>query len=216
MHNRNSVESLCVEAINRISATVTHELKNTLSIINENAGFLNDLALMSGKDGSIPSQRVEDATNTIAQQVIRSNNIIKNLNRFSHSGDTPISQAKLLEVLQLMVELTARQAASSSVEVHIQCPEHIQLNTSLLPLEALVFSVLNTFYSVTDADGKITLEAKLQGTDAVIHFKNSNIEKNALENYTPGEKETILAQAIQGMITSSQDSIVITFGINKS
>lgn len=216
MQNQNNIDGLCVEVFSKISATVTHELKNTLSIINENAGFLNDLALMSGEDGSVPSQKVDDTTNKIAQQVTRSNTIIKNLNRFSHSGDTPISQANLFELLQLMVDLTVRQAASASVKVKIQCPDDITINTNLLPLEALVFYELETFYNLTDTVGNITIDAELQGTEVVIRIGNdSDQQKNPHEHCEPGEKEKLLAQSLEGTVTIDQGSVVITLAVNK-
>lgn len=93
MENKYDVDALCVEVFSKISATVTHEIKNTLSIINENAGMLNDFAIMAGEGGAVPSSQVDGATATIAKQVTRSNTIMLNLNRFSHSGDTPVRKA---------------------------------------------------------------------------------------------------------------------------
>ena len=73
MKNKYDVHALCVEVFSKISATVTHEIKNTLSIINENAGLLNDFTMMAGEEGGVPSGQVDSATATIAKQVYFAN-----------------------------------------------------------------------------------------------------------------------------------------------
>ncbi len=60
MKNTYEVDALCVEVFSRISAAVSHEIKNTLSIINENAGLLSDLALMAGEDGGVPTGHLQE------------------------------------------------------------------------------------------------------------------------------------------------------------
>lgn len=212
MKDQYDVDVLCVEVFSKISATVTHEIKNTLSIINENAGFLGDLAEMAGEDGSIPSQRIDDATTSITNQVSRANTIMKNLNRFSHSGDSPISQATLLDLLQLMVELTSRQAASRSVDVTINCPDDITIKTTLLPLEALLFYLLDNIYSASPAE-KTTLrvEACVKNSDVEIRFIGAKGQTDAFEQYRLGDKEHTLAEAIKGACSKSSNEITLSF-----
>lgn len=215
MKDQYDVHALCLEVFSKISATVTHEIKNTLSIINENAGFLNDLSVMAGDEGSVPCQRVDAATTTIAKQVTRSNTIMKNLNRFSHSGDVPVSQANLQELLQLMVELTSRQAASQSVNVNLNCPGDVTITTCLLPLEALLFYILDALYHVADAGANLGIEAKAIGIDVQVSFTGQEGPNHNFGEYIPGEKEQKLVQALEGTFTKSSDAITITFVCNK-
>lgn len=217
MKDEYDVDALCVEVFSKISATVTHEIKNTLSIINENAGFLNDLAMMAGDEGSVPSQRVYDATESIARQVTRSNAIMKNLNRFSHSGDVPVSQANLLELLQLMAALTSRQANSKSVKVSLNCSGEITITTCLLPLGALFFYILDTLYDAVNPGANICIEAiAIEGEVQVSFVGQEGLNHNNLDKYLSWEKEQKLVQVLEGTFRKSPDAIVITFACNKS
>ncbi len=213
MKNQNNVDALCIEVFSKISATITHELKNTLSIINENAGFLNDLALMAGDEGGVPSRRIGDATAAIEKQVARSNAIMKNLNRFAHSGDVPVSQANLAELLQLMVDLSSRQAASASIDVTLRCPNDISVTTSLLPLEALVFRVLLAIYNIAGAGTKLSIDAKLAGSDVEVCFQGE-AESCNFESCAEGEKELQLALFLKGSVTRGGNTVTLRFARN--
>jgi len=215
MKKNYDVHALCVEAFSKISASVTHEIKNTLSIINENAGLLNDLAMMAGEDGGVPSGQVDSATATIAKQVSRSNKIMLNFNRFAHSGDTPVGQANLQEILQLMIALTSRQAASKSVSVSIHCPDEITITTCLLPLEALLFFVLDNLYNVADGGATLHIEAIVTGTETKIIFTEEERQSGRFDQYNSGEEEQVLAQMLRGTCKKSSDAITIAFATNK-
>ena len=85
---KSTTDRLCVQVFAKISASISHEIKNTLSIINENAGLLEDFAQMAEEGTGVAVERVRAVTKTIAKQVDRSNIIMKNLNRFAHSADS--------------------------------------------------------------------------------------------------------------------------------
>lgn len=215
MKRQYDVDALCVEVYNKISATVSHEIKNTLSIINENAGLLNDLAMMAGEDGGVPTGQVDGATATIAKQVKRANTIMLNLNRFSHSGDTPVSQANLQEILQLMVALTSRKAASKSVTASIHCPDYITITTCLLPLEALLFFVLDNLYDIACGGATLCIEATVNGAETQINFTDKERPSGRFDKYNPGEKEQVLAQVLRGTCKKIPDAVKITFATDK-
>lgn len=214
MKKKYDVDALCVEVFSRISAAVSHEIKNTLSIINENAGLLNDLAMMAGEDGGVPSGHVDGAAATIAKQVTRSNTIMLNLNRFSHSGDTPVRQANLQDILQLMVALTSRQAASKSVSVSIHCPDDLAITTCLFPLETLLFFVLDNLYDMASGRTTLCIEATVTGAETQIIFTDNERSSGRFDKYQPGEKEQVLAQVLQGECKKIPDAVKITFATN--
>lgn len=199
------VEAICLEVYGMLSASITHEIKNTLSIINENAGLLQDLCSMVDGEEGIPAGRVESTMQTITSQVSRSSIIMKNLNRFAHSNDKVPGQTDLAEMLRLMVELTSRFAAMRKVSATVSGDPETTINTNLLVLHSLVFLTLYKLYgecpenSVLQVIGEVeearqvTIRFMLEGESAV----------NCPPGF-PGLKETTLAQEI-GATCKSQD-----------
>ena len=55
----------------KMTASISHEIKNVLAIINENAGLLGDLALLAERGVAIEPQRLNDMSRTVMKQVSR-------------------------------------------------------------------------------------------------------------------------------------------------
>lgn len=98
-----------------ISASVTHELKNALAIINENAGLMEDLSFMAEKGRPLDPARLKSLAANIIRQIQRADTIILNLNRFAHSADEAHKTIDLGDTLSLMVALSSRLAAMKSI-----------------------------------------------------------------------------------------------------
>lgn len=208
MDNNDEVHALCLEVFAGISAVVTHDLKNTLAIINENAGLLDDLACMAGEDAGVSTVRVRTAVEKISQQVARSNTIIKNLNRFAHSGDAPVAQAAVAELLHLMVALTGRKAAMRNVSVKIEeGGAQARIETSLFALEALLYRVLTHLYSTIPAGTGIVLAAEQDASGLTIRF-GADLAAGVTEGF-PGRGELVLLECLGGSLTVGEAAVVL-------
>src|SRR5574340_556498 len=131
-----TLDAACLQVFGKISAAVSHDLKNVLAIINESAGLLDDLALRAAKGIEIPPERLNIATARILKQVKRGDAVLKNLNRFAHTTDAPILQTNVAETMALMVDLARRQAVMIEVTDGGEAV-HIRLtNAAGLPLVA--------------------------------------------------------------------------------
>ena len=94
-----------------ITASVSHELNNILSIINEYSGLLDDLILAESKGKPIEKVRIQKIALNIAEQIKRQRDIIKLLNRFAHRVDVPIAQFNLNELVNDIIKLSQRFAS---------------------------------------------------------------------------------------------------------
>jgi hypothetical protein len=101
----------------KISASISHELKNALSIINESAGLLEDLTLMAQKGTSVDPGRLLSTAKRIQQQVGRSDMIIQNMNAFSHSIDRPLLRLDLRDLLTCLLFVTRRITDMKGIKV---------------------------------------------------------------------------------------------------
>lgn len=208
MNDKHDVDALCLEVFAGISAIATHDLKNTLAIINENAGLLDDLASMVDENDGVPTDRVKAAAAKVALQVARSNTIIKNLNRFAHSGDTPVARASVQDLLELMVALTGRKAAMNSLCVTVEGGKEHQVETSLFHLEALLYRILLHIYSAAVPGSSLVLSPGQDGTCLAISFK-VDLRTDSDGASFPGSKEQALLDDLAGSLEVHKQEIIL-------
>ena len=94
-----------------ITASVSHELNNVLSIINEYSGLLDDLVSGDNKDKPIEKERIQKIALNIAKQIKREQGIIKLLNRFAHRVDNTLVKFNLNELVTDITRLSQRFAS---------------------------------------------------------------------------------------------------------
>jgi len=76
----------------KMSACISHDVKNHLAIINEKAGLCGDLLMIAEQKGRpLDSDMVKELAQDIIKQVKRADQVVKNLNRLAHSVDEPIA-----------------------------------------------------------------------------------------------------------------------------
>lgn len=128
----------------QVTASISHEIKNVLAIVNENAGLLDDFAKMAATAGQgVEPDRVTAGCANIARQVRRANEIVGLLNRFAHSADQPRQEVELNETVDFFVALARRTAGNAGVSLQvIPAGEPVRLQVALLPLLQLWWRLL--------------------------------------------------------------------------
>lgn len=127
----------------RMGASISHDIKNCLAIMNENAGLMSD-HLMMGQKGVPPDiERFSGIVQRIEKQIARADGIVKTLNSFSHSMDKPEQQIDLDEAVALALGLGARIIANKGIKVnHTRAADTLYVNGSLFFLLFLIWSIL--------------------------------------------------------------------------
>ncbi|WP_157067533.1 hypothetical protein [Desulfosarcina cetonica] len=104
----------------RVNASISHELKNIMAIISETAGLLSDLSAMAQAGTPISADMITSSTESIIEEIQRGFTTIRQMNRFAHSVDTPVVSIDLMEILDLVrnlseyLSLPARQTCMGS------------------------------------------------------------------------------------------------------
>ncbi len=89
-----------------VNASISHELKNIFAIISETAGFLNDLTQLSKQGQAFDLSLLENCSNSIAEEIERGFDTIRQMNQFAHSVDDPVKETAVHDTLALAVKLT--------------------------------------------------------------------------------------------------------------
>ena len=154
-----------------ISASVSHELKNALAIINENAGLLEDLSFMAEKGLPLDPVRLKSLAANIGKQIQRADGIIRNMNRFAHSADEAVKCIDLGDTLALTVALSSRLAAMKSVTLNLEPPpQPICVTSRLFYLENLFWLCLKEIFERAGVEKEITLTLRPQPEGAAVIF----------------------------------------------
>ena len=124
----------------KMSASISHEVKNVLAIINENAGLLNDLVMMAERGVAVEPQRLVGIAGTIDKQVRRADLIAKNLNRFAHSADHLQGEVDLAEWVELALALVGRFASNRGIRLEFSPPP------ATPPVQSAPFFLLNLIW----------------------------------------------------------------------
>jgi signal transduction histidine kinase len=138
------VEVAGIQFFGKMSASISHEIKNVLAVINENAGLLEDICFMAdrGKPGDIA--RLKKIAGDVKDQVRRADRIVTAMSRFAHSADEPSTETDLGELTALLGLLAMRFAAMRGVEIKTLAPSDPVLVTTF------PFGLLNLLWTCLD------------------------------------------------------------------
>jgi light-regulated signal transduction histidine kinase (bacteriophytochrome) len=139
--NETTPQATGLQFFGKLSASVSHDLKNVLSIINEKAGLLEDFCHMARQGMAIDMDRIDAVTTQVKGQVERADQIIRCFNRFAHSTDHPVAPMDLGESVATLVQLAQRLLAQMEVKADVQPTESpVILITRPLMVQELVWA----------------------------------------------------------------------------
>ena len=179
----------------KVSASIAHEMKNVLAILNENAGLLEDLTCAARKGSPIDPERLNRMAGNFSKQIHRADAILRNMSCFAHSVDQFNAQVDLHELARLVANLAGRPAAMRKVNLETaQPPEPVHLTTNPFLLENLVWLCLEYAVSVTSAGQTLTLTPEKTASGINLHITTiDGLTIDFLEKMPAGYGEMLAA-----------------------
>lgn len=185
----------------KMTASISHEIKNVMAIINESAGLLEDYSLMAEKGMPIDPERIKVISGRVAAQVLRADGIATNMNGLAHSVDDFRKSVCIRETLTLAVGLTQRLADMRSVALALKLPSAPPtVITSPFHLQNLIWQILDFAMDVS-GDGKtVGLTVETGPGPVKIRFTGLEGLPNLSEAAFPTEKEAALLHMLGATI----------------
>ena len=150
--------------LGKVAASLSHEIKNTLAIINESAGLMGDLLRKDGPEDWPSFSRFTDLLASIEEQVQRSADIVKRLNQFAHSVDKPLVDLNLNETVGQTVMLAQRFASLRRVNVEaILDSRPLQIHSDPFRLLYVIFGLIERAINCTPKEGKVRVKTERSG-----------------------------------------------------
>jgi C4-dicarboxylate-specific signal transduction histidine kinase len=189
----------------RMSASISHELKNVLAIVSETSGLMGDLMEMHREgDGEINHDRFEQMFERVRKQIKRGDAIIKNMNRFAHSIDDPVARTDLAEVCDLMSRLSQRFASQKGVTLTHESPGPAEAVTSPFLVENLLNLGLEAVMDNPGQDKAVSLKAEPRDQGAVLVLRGGSAPRDF-----PGPMGAAIAEALNAEVTAGDDGVDI-------
>ena len=142
----------------KITAAVTHEMKNVLAIIKESAGLMEDLFAMS-QDVSIPHrEKIQKTLSTIKTQVQRGVALSDRLNKLAHAPDGTVTEINLNEEIEHIIELSRRFARLKNVDLQFApSPAPVMMTTGAFQLQMTLFNCIACYLDALPPGGIVNL-----------------------------------------------------------
>ncbi len=200
-HRSNDEIGTGLQFFGKMTASISHEIKNVMAIINESAGLLEDYGMMADKGIPIDLEKLKVVSKRVSKQIHRAEGIIKNMNSLAHSVDGLHKSVEIGEALKLSIGLAQRLADMKSVKLDLQPPrDTVTIITSPFHLLTLLWQVLD--FAMGVSGGGKTVKFMVETGSASVKIRVSGLEALSTlpETVFPTEKEEDLLQILGGKI----------------
>ncbi len=200
----------------KMTASATHEIKNSLAVIKENAGLLNDIALISDKEHPLSPEKMITISQRITKHVDRVNETVINMNRLAHSTDRFKTSVNIVDTLNFLKTITSRLTNNKGVKINItSTKDDIVLVTSPFLLKQLVWECI--CFLMDEMSESYEIEVNVAGNDnsVIIFFLGMSVSEKAFKRFTSNEANT-LKHLIDSDITQDEKTGNIVLVIKNS
>ncbi|MEW5923813.1 MAG: hypothetical protein AB1746_07485 [Candidatus Zixiibacteriota bacterium] len=173
-----------------ITASVTHELNNILSIIDQSAGLIEDfLGAPSGM--VLTEEKLKQIIGKIRKNSQRGIGVVKHLNTFAHSTDEPDAAFNANTMLENLGALTRRFADLKAVNMEMVIPQTpIEIKADAYLVRRILYEAFRQLLALAQKNDTLKISLSSENSDGVICIegrlaeKKGEIDCGLLENIT--------------------------------
>ncbi len=160
-------------ALGRLSAGVAHEINNPVSIINEKAGLLKDLLLMS--ETVPPKEKMLNLVDSVLRSADRCGGITHRLLGFAKHMQVQAETVELDVLLREVLGFLEKEAAYRDLEVVLDFPEDPPTTASDRgQLQQVFLNIFNNAFAAVDDGGRIEIGIREGAGDTVMVWIQDN------------------------------------------
>ncbi len=185
----------------KTAASLSHEMKNALAIINEHAGLLEDFARMAEAGTPMDPGRLKSLAGKVMKQIRRADGIVMTMNRFAHSVDEPIKDVDLGEIVEFVVTLSRRLASMRGVTLEPKgVASPVRITTNPFFLQNLVSLCLDFAMAATGGGKTVGLVAEETENGARVRLTGLKGLGEVPVATFPGAREKVLLEALRAQL----------------
>ena len=141
----------------KVNASISHELKNVMAVISETSGLLSDLSELASTGKPIDPDMLKSCTSSIIEEIQRGFSTIRQMNRFSHCVDTPFQSVNLMDLLDMVINISGYLSFSGKTNLHPYEGDTPVVMTCPFFLQAVVYQTLVNVLKLTGPEAQITI-----------------------------------------------------------
>lgn len=176
-----------------VTASISHDLNNSIAIIEQTAGLLEDLVMGNEGGSPISNEQIQKIADRIAKQTKRGATIVRRLNAFAHSVDEDVKELELNVLIQTVIALAHRLADRKRVALEANLSaEPIHIKGSAFRVQQAVFlSIQRALATIPEGEtARLSAGAEASSTWISVEGRASVAPSRATESYL----ETLMAQ----------------------
>lgn len=195
-----------------MNASISHEIKNRMAVMNEQAGLLKDLVHQAENGREMNLERLKRLAESLKTQVTLTDGIIRNMNRFAHSVDNFQCPSDLCEVLSLMAALSKRTADNKGVRIELRLPEpSVSIDTAPFLLMNLIWLCLEALMPFADLVNPVTMGCEKVAYGAIV-WLSAGLWPEKVAPVIPDAAFQV-ANALQAEVDLNQGEKMLKFGL---
>jgi len=200
-HDRVSEAGL--ELFAKACISISHETKNSLAIMKENAGLVEDIYSMADKGVPLDTKRIRTLATRIMEQIGRADGIVDTLNKFAHSMDEIKQRIDICNLLALVASLSERLFSLRGVTLTVKTGvKPVKVTTNPFVFQNLVWLCLNFAMDVTGEAKTVDVVAETWENGGRIRFTGLEELSGIPAGSFPTEKEKALIEVLCAEITT--------------
>ena len=193
----------------KITAGITHEIKNVLAIIQESSGLMEDILAITPDETFPHKDKFNTSLKRIFGQIDRGVDITTRLNTFAHSPDHSPTDVDLNEVSEQMVLLASRFARLKNVVVDADPHDApMIIHTHPVALEMALFESIEILLNALNSGGKIRLYPR--------KIQDRYVFGVCYEGMAPSQADVFPAVSSSGRWESLQETMAYLGGTAKA
>lgn len=146
-----------------VTTSLSHQINNVFTIVNELNGLVEDLLWSSGEGRPVPPERLKAVAEKIGRNVSRGTEYVRLLNRFAHAADHPVADADLRDLLLLFHALNARFLELKQTQMVFDVPPvAVPVKTSPFTLLHALFVCLRALVEGGGGKGPVHIAARVE------------------------------------------------------
>jgi C4-dicarboxylate-specific signal transduction histidine kinase len=184
-----------VAFLGKMTASMTHELKNVLAIIRESSGLMQDILTFSNDGTGSYEDKLKEILQTIDDQVTRGVEITSRMNRVAHDPDEAMTSVELNDLVAHLVALSTRFAQMKKIDLVFAPSEtSIVVRTNPLLLQMALFAAIECCFSAMPSGGRmdIHVETEKEEKQVVISLDGTDPSARAFSEILTENREWIV------------------------